>query len=915
MSVLRVHLLLFSSILLPLCGTAADSLPAAASEPVDFTREIRPLFEKHCVKCHGPEKQKSDLRLDSKSHGMRGATDGAVIIPGKSAESRIVLAIAGVDEDLVMPPKGDRLTPKEIGLVRRWIDDGASWPEVAAAPDATKSHWSFQPVRRPPVPANGKSNPIDAFLFAKLDEKGLAFSPPADAATLIRRMSFDVIGLPPSPEEIDRFTRDFTEQPNRAVQALSDRLLASPHFGERWARHWLDVARFAESNGFETNQPRPNAWPYRDYVIRAFNEDKPYNQFVREQLAGDALGVDEATGFIVGGPVDQVKSPDPVLTANQRADELHDIIGATGSAFLGLTVNCARCHNHKFDPISQVDYFAMKAVFAGVQHGDRPMRGDDPARKAEAQSLRPRLAQIVRELELAEPVADPNATTPRRPSVSSRVNQERINPVRATQLRFNISETNNGIEPCIDELEVFNAAGKNVALGARVTSSGDYAGDPKHQLADLNDGKFRNGGSWIANTAGKGLVELRFTECVEIAGIVWGRDREEKYRDRVPVRYSIEVRDGDGAWKVVASSTDRVAKDRDLPGPLARLASERAELEKRIAALEAPRMVYAGQFVKPEPTFRFHRGDPMQPREPVAPGGLTEFGGFRLAVDAPERERRRALAEWIVSPSNPLTARVIVNRLWHYHFGTGIVDTPSDFGLNGGKPSHPELLDWLAAEFVEHGWSMKHIHRLILTSEAYRQAGRFNQNAARIDGGNRLLWRFTPRRLEAEPLRDTILAVSGKLELRMGGPGFDLFEPNTNYVKVYKTKTKFEPGDFRRMVYQGKPRSELDTLFGAFDCPDAGQIQPKRNVSTTPLQALNLLNSDFLLEQSDAFAARLEREVGNSVTTQVWRAFRLAFGRSAAESEIASAESLIRAHGLRAFCRALYNANEFITIY
>jgi hypothetical protein len=284
-------------------------------------------------------------------------------------------------------------------------------------------------------------------------------------------------------------------------------------------------------------------------------------------------------------------------------------------------------------------------------------------------------------------------------------------------------------------------------------------------------------------------------------------------------------------------------------------------------------------------------------------------------MEAPERERRVALAKWIASPENPLTARVIVNRLWHYHFGTGIVETPSDFGLNGGKPSHLELLDWLASELVEKQWSLKHIQRLILTSTAYRQGSRFNRKSAEVDGSNRMLWRFPPRRVEAEPLRDAILAVSGKLDTRMGGPGFDLFEPNNNYVKVYNTKTKFGPDDFRRMVYQYKPRAELDTLFGAFDCPDAGQIQPRRNVSTTPLQALNLLNSAFLLEQSEAFAERLQRDAGASAVAQIQRAYLLAFARPADVSEVNAAEAFIQAHGLPAFCRVIYNTNEFITLY
>jgi mono/diheme cytochrome c family protein len=890
-------------------------IPPASDQPADFERDIRPLFEKRCVKCHGPEKQKGDLRLDGKAAAMRGATDGPVILPGKGADSRLVAAVAGVDEDLAMPPKGERLTMEQVGMIRRWIDDGAHWPDYGSAVDPLKSHWSFQKVQRPSVPGDKSGHAIDAFISAKLAGNGLVMSPAADPRTLIRRMYFDVIGLPPAPEEVDAFVAEAERDRSSAINALIERLLASPRYGERWARHWLDVVRFAESDGFETNQPRPTAWPYRDYVIRAFNEDKPYDRFIREQLVGDASGVDEATGFLVGGPWDRVKSPDPVLTANQRADELHDIVGTTGSAFLALTVNCARCHNHKFDPISQRDYYAMKAVFAGVQHGERPMGRTDPARKAEAEALRPELAKIVRELDEMEPMADPCTTEARRSAVNSRRNLERISPTRATRIRFTIIETNNGTEPCIDELEVSDAAGNNVARTARATSSGDYAGDAKHQLPHINDGIYGNGRSWISNTAGRGWVELEFAAPSEVLQIVWGRDREEKYRDRTASKYAIEIRDGEGPWRTVAASGDRRAKEEPADKAKAPLEVKRAELEKRISTLSAPEMVYAGKFVKAEDTFRFHRGDPMQPRERMQPGALLEFGSFELPADEPEQRRRLELAKWIASPENPLTARVIVNRLWHYHFGIGIVDTPSDFGLNGSRPSHAELLDWLAAELVEHGWSLKHIHRLILASAAYQQMNRFDPEASAADGSNRLLWRFPAKRLEAESLRDAILAVSGKLELRMGGPGFDLFEPNTNYVKVYATKTKFTPGDFRRMIYQNKPRVELDTLFGAFDCPDAGQIQPKRNVSTTPLQALNLLNSEFLIEQSNAFAERLKVEAGSSASAQIQRAYALAFGRCAALEEIAPAERLIIAHGLPAFCRALYNANEFLTTY
>lgn len=745
-----------------------------------------------------------------------------------------------------------------------WLDAG-----FAARAD---DHWSFQPVVRPAVPdVDGAGlearNPIDAFVLEQLREHGLAPSPEADRRTLIRRVCFDAIGLPPSPAEVEQFVHD---PDPAAYEKLVDRLLASPHFGERWARHWLDVVRFAESHGFEMNQPRTNAWPYRDYVIRAFNEDKPYDQFVVEQIAGDALGADEATGFLVGGSWDQVKSPDPVLTAQQRADELHDMVSTTGSAFLGLTVGCARCHRHKFDPISQTDYYAMTAVFAGVKHGERA-------------------------------ISTRGSPDDLRPPAQAGLNEERFAPQSARFVRFTVEETTAGAEPCLDELEVFTTAPapRNVALasaGAALTASGTLPGYAIHQLEHLNDGRYGNDWSWISSQRGRGWVEVALREPVRIGLIQWSRDRSDppRYSDRVPTRYKIELSLDRESWHTVASSDDR-----QPPG--------------------SERRIYAGVFATPEKTFRLHRGDPLQPKEEVWPGGLSELGGQWRLIDAGEQERRLALARWIASTENTLAARVIVNRLWQHHFGRGLVETPSDFGINGGAPSHPELLDWLASELVapraEGGaaWSLKHVHRLILLSSTYRQSSRASSESLARDAQTRWLWRFPPKRLEAEAIRDAVLAVSGQLDRRMGGPGFDLFEPNGNYVKVYTPKRQFDRDTFRRMVYQQKPRMQLDDTFGAFDCPDAGQIAPKRSSSATPLQALNLLNAPFILQQADFFAQRLAREAA-TVEGQVRRGMQLAFGREPEAEEVANAERLIEEHGLAAFTRAIFNCNEFISL-
>ncbi len=407
----------------------AKSLPSALSRDVDFVRDIQPIFRARCFTCHDGTKQRGGLRLDVKAAALKGGESYApAIIPGKSADSPLVRMVAGLEDGMLMPPEGERLSAEQIGLLRTWIDQGARWPDEASATDDASAHWSFRPVIRSAIPGDAREkfdwsrNPIDRFIAAKLRPRGtlpakademmsgvsLESSPEADRVTLIRRLSFDLLGLPPSPEDVADFVAD--TRPD-AYERLVDRLLASPHFGERWARHWLDVVRFAESDGFETNQPRRNAWPYRDYVIRAFNEDKPYDQFVTEQLAGDEFGVDEATGFIVGGAWDRVKSPDPGLTAQQRADELHDMVSTTGSAFLGLTVGCARCHNHKFDPISQIDYYSLKAVFAGVQHGERPLRPIDfELREPQISRVKMELADVDRALRAFEPLATPAPT-------------------------------------------------------------------------------------------------------------------------------------------------------------------------------------------------------------------------------------------------------------------------------------------------------------------------------------------------------------------------------------------------------------------------------------------------------------------------------------------------------------------------
>lgn len=1064
------------------------------------------LFRKHCVACHGSDVQESGLRLDSKEFTLRGGDSGAVVDSEMPDHSLLVMRIRSKDREFQMPPEGTRLSEVEITTIETWIANGMPW-EDETKNESWREHWAYKPLVKPDVPAVKKQdwiiNPVDAFVLDRLEENGFEPAPRASATTLLRRLHFNLIGLPPTPEQMAELQKIGNPLNQTQYVEIAERLLNSPQFGEKWARHWLDVVRFAESDGFETNQPRPNAWRYRDYVIDAFNSDKPYNQFVREQIAGDQFGIDEATGFLVGGPWDRVKSPDPVLTANQRADELHDMVSTTGSAFLGLTVGCARCHSHKFDPISQVDYYSIKAALAGVQHGDRPLRsGRQEEREAKALAMRERLKTIRTQLEAYEAVAtaekpilmddlsangfesmiehsgraeypagndrgeadqsvqrfgtpnfgrqytwwqakpkqyvasysprvngryrvwiswgagwathgqdvlyvvdhDGNIETPDdqqvlatvdqrrfsdrteiqqnkslwsgfqdcgvadlrstsklfirsgeqasavtadvvcfepesirqlsaanipriRSSVSSQYNSEKVQPSSVRFLKLEISATSSGSEPCIDELMCFDLGGKNVARNAKLTSSGDYSGNAFHRLEHLNDGILGNEKSWISNMPGKGMIQLEFSEEVTLQRIQWSRDGSSspRYQDRVMTQYLFYGSRNGSDWFPICGSNDRVPVDyphaikpfqkyeigNGDEGTIAALIEERNHLDGELKQLDLQPMVYAGRFEKPVAVHRLSRGDPMQPREVVKPASIESIGvRWELPEDAEDARRRMKLADWIASEQNPLTARVIVNRLWHYHFGIGLVETPSDFGINGGVPTHPELIDWLAYELIESGWSLKHIHRLIIQSSTYQQRGKSNQLSSSPD---RLLGAYPSRRMDAETLRDSLLSITGVLRNEQGGPGFDLFEPNTNYVKVYNSKALPGNDTWRRMVYQSKPRMQLDNTFGAFDCPDAGQVAPRRGRSVNPLQALSLFNSPFMLEQASFLSRRL-RMSSQMPEEQVRYAFKLAFTREPENDELEWSLQFVRDEGLDSFCRAILNTSEWMYI-
>lgn len=882
--------------------------------------EATGLIEKNCLSCHNPATKMGGLQFTT-----RAAAEPAL---GRIAE-RVQTG--------KMPP-GNPLPAADRAVIARWVADGAPWTRELKQIErkrAGRDHWSLQPLRN-------ETKPIDHYLAEAMKAKGLTPNPPADKRTLIRRATFDLVGLPPTPAEIAAFERD---QSPDAYERLVDRLLASSAYGERWGRHWMDVIRFGESHGYEQNHLRPNAWPFRDYLIRSFNEDKPFDRLILEHLAGDIIAADDpqaavGSAFLVVGPHDTVGNQNEAASRQQRADDLDDIINATASAFLGLTVSCARCHDHKFDPIEQRDYYRMAAIFNGVQHGDRDFVS--PAGKARDQALRDpiekELESAAASLEAIRNGAQTAVAQQRekilakyRPPVDNRLTEERFTPVEARYLRLRIGRTAKGGAAGLEELEVWSG-GRNVALTAKITASSTRRADDNaeaYSSALLNDGKFDR--RWFAAAGGEVTLMAELARIETVDRVSWSLDRAGGFQGRFagsPVsEYVIEVSDApDASWRSIASSTGRLpALEADREEMLllsvvdAKTSSEyqdlktrRQELQNRLNALPKLPAVYAGRSVQPkEPIFLLKGGSVMNRGDAVAPASLSTapFARFEIDESEPEGQRRVAFARWLGDPRNPLTPRVIANRLWHYHFGTGLVSTPSDFGYNGERPTHPELLDALANQLLAGGWRLKPLHKAIMLSAAYQQSSAPKEANARVDADARYLWRFPPQRLSAEAIRDSILAVSGQLDRRAGGPGFHLFRYTVDNVATYFPITEFAPDTFRRAVYQTAARSVRSELLGQYDCPDSSLPEPKRFITTSPLQALALLNNNFVLDQANFFAERLRKG-----PDPISAAFELAFGRPPTPGEIASARALIDSHGLKAFARAMFNANEFVYI-
>ncbi len=956
----RSSLLLFTAALfpLPLC---------AASDAVDFVRDVQPVLEVKCLSCHNPNNSKGALSLasweDLKAFGPE------LLIPGNSLDSLLHQVVIPLDEgdEPEMPKKGDPFTPREADALAAWIDAGAEWPEGLTLREASKtdkSWWSYLPLNPgpppsipPKAPSQWRSNPIDAYILNALHEKGITPNPAASRRDLIRRATYDLTGLPPTPEEVAAFEAD--TRPD-AYERLIDRLLASPHYGERWGRHWLDVVRFGESTGYERNGIISNAWPFRDYVIRSLNEDKPFDQLIREHLAGDVIGegqpaLEIGSAFLVAGPYDDVRNQDPVQQAQIRANTMDEIINATGEAFLAMTLGCARCHDHKFDPITSEDYYGLYATFSAIRHDDRVLATPEERRKHQNRlaPLRDREASLLTErrqltasiLERAEADAAKHAAEWTRPKVDRTGTEERFAPRKAKFVRLLVEAED--IDPSdakgwrIDEFEIWSAgsAPQNVALASRgATARGesrtveDFPGAYAAKLAI--DGRF--GARFISDAD---YLEIELARPVEIVRVFFSSARDQRApqhpKFRFVAEYRIETSMDGQSWSRIASSHDRrpasPAHRRERLLKLETTESERKRLDalsSEIASVQTeirqvPNLpkVWAGVRNPSDAEGPFHvflGGSPQKKGPEVVPASLSALSEvtptYRLPADAPESRRRLELAEWMTHPENPLPPRVLANRLWQYHFGTGIVDTPNDFGYMGGKPTHPELLDFLAVQLLENGWRLKAIHRLIMTSQAYRQSAEWRPGPARIDGDSRLLWRFPPRRLSAEEVRDTILQVAGKLDTRMGGPGFRLYKYIKDNVASYLPLDEHGPETYRRAVYHQNARASRIDLMTDFDQPDCAFSAPKRAETTTPLQALTLLNHSFTIDMAEALAERLQKEAPGDAVAQIRRAFHLAYQRDPSAEELRAIQPVVESEDLRAFTRALLNTSELLHV-
>jgi hypothetical protein len=814
----------------------------AQSQPVSFQNDVAPLLAEKCVQCHGQASTMSDLDLRTQARLAKGGQHGAVIVPGKAEQSVLYRRLTGAIQPQM--PFGGRLTDSQIATIKAWIDQGAQWdPTVvtlkSTAPAqkqftaAQRRYWAFQPLVKP-VLAEPGANPVDAFILAKLAENRLEHNPRADKITLIRRATLDLTGLPPTPDEVRSFLAD--DSPD-AFAKVVDRLLDSPRYGERWGRHWLDVARYADSNGFKSDETRPNIWRYRDYVIRSFNSDKPYDRFIREQIAGDELYPDDLDARIAVGfnrhYTDETNQPVMEL---RRQELLNDITDTVGAVFMGMTYGCARCHDHKFDPILHKDYYSLQAFFANV-------RAEDNLVLLSGEKLKAYEKQQAEWDAKAKPIRD------EMDSLVAPYNQQRVDSY----------------------MERFSTGTRNALR------------TPPDQ-----------------RTPAQQLLAFQAAPQITYKDEEFLKELKPEQRER---------------FKELAGELKQLDASKPNP-PVAQTIVDNGR--------GAP------------PTHVLAGGSWDVPKEEVQPGFLTIVDPTPPRITPPEdlnsTGRRSALANWLADPKNPLTARVMVNRIWAYHFGTGIVATPSDFGIMGERPSNPKLLDYLASVFVESGWSVKKMHRLIMLSDAYQQSSDARQKALNVDPEDKLLWRYPRHRLEGEAIRDSMLAVSGNLNLKIGGPGVHPELPPGTLSTAGKWPTDKDPDDAnRRSVYIFSKRVMTYPMFEAFDAPNSEESCPRRFRTVIPSQALTLMNDSLVLKWSQSLAGRVLNDSGLTTEQQIERAYRLVLSRAPKPEEkqailefLASQSQLLerrtqkqdaaRVAAFVDFCHTLLNSNEFLYV-
>ena len=943
-----------------------------------FESQIRPVLVDQCYKCHGPQKQKAGLRLDSRTALLAGGDTGPAVVPGKVEESLLIGAIRHGDDGPKMPP-AKKLPDNQVADLTRWVEMGSPWPggDVATGDlrkgpfkitDQDRNHWAFRPIGRPAVPAVGGAagvvNPIDAFLMAQLATKGLKPNPPAETHELLRRLYYDLTGLPPTPREVESFLADRSPT---AYEDLVDRLLASPRYGEAWGRHWLDLVRYAETNSYERDGAKPNAWRYRDYVIRAFNQDKPYDRFVREQIAGDELpdgGADGliATGFYRLGIWDD----EPADREQALYDNFDDVVATTGQAFLGLTVDCARCHDHKLDPIPQADYYRLLSFFRnlnayrnGGPTDEAPIFADAAARRQYAERVRERdekiratrsaLAAIEDdfrekyEASRREPVAEADIEDLRFRYCPDQWDKlpdfelqkfEAIGTLPGGMFDINQRSRDDAFGFVFDGTLLVPAAGTYTFRldsddGARLIVAGKRVID--------HDGIHEMGAEQVGSLdlpAGGVPIRLEYFQRTSRMGlnVTWsgpGFDRRPLSApvgprgQATPKRASAEL-----AQQLQAEGANLLGKE-----TFDRYQALKAELKAtKEAVIPADRALSVSEpgTAAPE-TFVLLRGNPKTPGDRVEPAYLQVLGGTAATIPPPSpgartSGRREALANWIASADNPLAARVMANRVWQHHFGRGIVRSPNNFGLQGDKPTQPALLDWLASELIRQDWRLKPLHRLIVTSAAYRMSSRANPEALKADPTNDHFWRFDMRRLSAEEIRDSVLDLSGTLNFKMGGPG--IYPEIPASVMAGQSQPglgwgKSTPEEqARRSVYVFIKRSLLTPILESFDVAETDRSTPVRFATTQPTQALSMINGEFLNQQAATLAGRLKREAGADTAAQVNLALRLATARTPSPVEVARGVGLIESlqardgldpdAALSAFCLAVLNLNEFL---